>query len=173
MISKGSIIYLEEGLREEDYSLILKGYTDLSVIRFVCFAKESVKLKTIKEAKKLFHEIEEGIVFGIYDLEDKFIGYTSLEKMENGKYEFGILILDKNYWNKGIGEEATKLTLDYAFNNLGLSKVFLNVSEYHQKAIELYEKMGFKKTKLVSNDREIFMDRKWIKSGTVEMEIYK
>ncbi|MFA5777066.1 MAG: GNAT family protein [Parcubacteria group bacterium] len=172
MILKGSKIYLQEGLREEDYSLILKGYTDLSVIGFVCFAKEAIKLKTNQEAKKFFHEIESEIVFGIYDLEGEFVGYTSLEKDKNGGYEFGIIILDKNYWSRGIGAEAIRLTLEYAFNNLGLSRVLLNVSEYHQKAIELYEKMGFKKTKLIPNDREIYLDGKWLRSGTVEMELY-
>ncbi|MFH0969085.1 MAG: GNAT family N-acetyltransferase [Patescibacteria group bacterium] len=173
MILKGGKIYLQEGLREEDYPLILKGYTDLSVIGFVCFAKESIKLKTVEETRRFFHEIESEIVFGIYDLEDKFIGYTSLEKMKNGEYEFGILILDKNCWNKGIGAEATRLTLDYAFNNLGLSRVFLNVSEYHKKAMELYENLGFKKFNLIPNDREIFLDEKWLPSGTVEMELNK
>lgn len=173
MILKGEKIYLKEGIRKEDYSLILKGFTEINVIGFVSFAKESIKLKTAEEAKKFFHEIESEIVFGIYTFEDQFIGYTSLEKMENGEYEFGILILDKNYWGKGIGEEATKLTLKYAFNNLGLSRIFLNVSELHKNAIALYEKMGFCKTKIIPNDREIYLDGKWKKSGTVEMEIKK
>lgn len=172
-ILRGSKIYLQEGLREEDYPLVLKGYTDLSVMGFVYFAKESVGLKTVEEAKKLFHTIEKEIFFGIYDWKDKFIGYTSLEKDKRGEYEFGIIILDKDYWRKGIGEEATKLTLDYAFNNLGLHRVFLNVSERHAKAIALYERMGFKKTKVIPNDREIFLDGRWVLSGTVEMELNK
>ena len=173
MTIKGSKIYLQEGLKEEDYALILKGYTDLGVIGFVCFAKEAIKLKTTEEAKKFFYEIESEIVFGIYTFEDQFIGYTSLEKMENSEYEFGVLILDKNYWGKGMGEEATKLTLAYAFNELGLSRVFLNVSENHEKAIMLYEKLGFRKTKNIPNDREIYLDGRWLKSGTVEMILSK
>lgn len=170
-ILRGSKIYLQEGLREENYFLILKGFTDLDVIGFVCFANESVKLKTAEEAKKFFSEIEPDIVFGIHTPEDKFIGYTSLEKTENpDEYEFSVLILDKNFWRMGIGEEATKLTLNYAFDVLKAKKIILHTSEFHQKAIELYEKMGFKKTKLIPNDREIYLNGKWILSGTVEME---
>ncbi|MDD4531714.1 MAG: GNAT family N-acetyltransferase [Candidatus Pacebacteria bacterium] len=170
MILKGEKIYLKEGLREADYELILKGYTDLSVVGFVSFAKKSVELKTVAEAKKFFHEIEPEIVFGIYNSDDKFIGYTSLEKIEDDEYEFSVLILNKDYWGKGIGEEASRMTLNYAFNDLGAKKVVLYTSEFHDKAIALYERMGFQKTKTIPNDREIYMNGQWIKSGTVEME---
>ena len=174
MILKGSKIYLKKGLREEDYALILKGLTNLDIIGFVCFANESVKLKTAGEAKKFFSEIEPDIVFGIHTFKDEFIGYTSLEKTENtDEYEFSVLILNKDFWGMGIGEEATKLTLKYAFDVLKGKKIILHTSEFHVKAIALYEKMGFKRTKLIPNDREIFLDGKWIRSGTVEMALCK
>lgn len=173
MILKGAKIYLQEGLREEDYALILKGYIDLDSMKFVSFGKEAVGLKNVDEARKLFHEMEDGIVFGIYTYENKFIGYSSLADIKEEECEFAIFILDKNYWGKGIGEEVMRMTLNYAFEEMSIEKIWLTTSEYHKNAIALYEKMGFKRTKLIPNDREIFLDRKWIKSGTVEMILDK
>lgn len=176
MILKGSKIYLQEGLREEDYALILKGYTDLSVFGFVYFAKEASGLKTVQEVKKFVNRIENETVFGIYStLDNKFIGYTTLEPEpeEDEACEYSVFILDKDYWGKGIGEEVTKIMVNYIFNILGFKKTVLTVAEHHEKAIALYEKIGFKRIKLIPNDREIFLDGKWIKSGTAEMALDK
>ena len=173
MILKGEKIYIKEGLREEDYLFILKGYTDLEVVSFVYFAKEASQFKTVEETKNFVNGIEGETVFGIYTNENKFIGYTTLEPEDENVCEYSIFILDKNYWGKGIGEEVTKMMLNYAFNKLRFEKVILTVSEHHQKAIELYERMGFTKTKLIPNDREIFLDGKWFLSGTIKMEKIK
>jgi RimJ/RimL family protein N-acetyltransferase len=173
MISRGNKIYLQEGLREEDYALVLQGLTDVAVIGLVSFAKDTTKFKTIAEAKKFVYRTPGETIFGIYTSEDKFIGYTTLEPEGDDVCEYAIYILDKNYWSQGIGEEVTKLMLDYAFAVLKFKKVVLSASECHQKAIMLYEKMGFQKTKLIPNDREIFLDGQWTLGGTVEMEINK
>jgi RimJ/RimL family protein N-acetyltransferase len=170
MILKGDKIYIQEGLREEDYSLVLKGYTDLGVIGFVNFGKEVSGFKTVEEAKEFVNGIENETVFGIYTLDDKFIGYVTLEPESEDACEYAIFILDKDYWGKGIGEEATKIMQDYIFNTLGFKKATLSVAELHEKAIALYERVGFRKTKLIPNDREIYLDGKWIRCGTVKME---
>ncbi len=60
------------------------------------------------------------------------------------KSEFGIMIGNKNYWNKGLGTEAIKVFLNYCFNTINLNCVRLSVYSYNIKAKQLYEKMGFK-----------------------------
>jgi RimJ/RimL family protein N-acetyltransferase len=59
--------------------------------------------------------------------------------------ELGLLIGNKQYWGKGIGYEACKLTLEYAFTDLNIRKVSLAVYENNPAAIRLYDKLGFKK----------------------------
>jgi ribosomal-protein-alanine N-acetyltransferase len=59
--------------------------------------------------------------------------------------ELGLLIGNKKYWGKGIGYEACKLTLEYAFTDLNIRKVSLAVYENNPAAIRLYDKLGFKK----------------------------
>jgi [ribosomal protein S5]-alanine N-acetyltransferase len=58
--------------------------------------------------------------------------------------ELGLLIGNKNYWGKGIGYEACRLTLTYAFHTLNIRKVLLAVYANNPAAIGLYRKLGFK-----------------------------
>ena len=157
---QGDKIYLQENLSEENYPLLLKWLTDLDIVNFLYFAKRMMEFKTVEDLKDF-----------LFEEKDELIGYTSLCSFQGKeKCEFSIFILNKNYWGKGIGMEASKLLLDYAFNELKIKTITLETSEFHQNAISLYEKIGFKKVKLIPNDREVFFDGKWISSGTVEME---
>ena len=85
-------------------------------------------------------------LFGIIDNEsDKLIGGIGLHELDfiNGNATYGIYIGDKSFRGKGYAKEATELILDYGFNILNLNNVNLNVYEYNEKAIRLYEKLGF------------------------------
>lgn len=70
------------------------------------------------------------------------IGLLSIDS-SNNKAEFYITIGDKNYKNKGIATTATKMMLEYAFGELSLNKIYLNVDKENLYAIKLYEKVGF------------------------------
>ena len=76
---------------------------------------------------------------------DQVIGSTGLE----GNIKFhadafvGIGIGEPEYWSKGYGTEAMRLILAYAFLELNLHRVSLDVFEYNPRAIRAYEKAGF------------------------------
>ena len=70
------------------------------------------------------------------------IGLLSIDK-SNGKAEFYISMGEDSYKRKGIASQATMLILDYAFYELNLHKVYLNVDEDNVAACRLYEKVGF------------------------------
>jgi RimJ/RimL family protein N-acetyltransferase len=57
--------------------------------------------------------------------------------------EFGILIGDKTYWNRGYGTESVRLLAQHGFNTLNLNRIFLHVFETNPRAIRAYEKAGF------------------------------
>ena len=50
---------------------------------------------------------------------------------------------EREHWGKGYGGEAMRLLLDYAFGELNLHRVQLTVFAYNERAIALYEKLGF------------------------------
>lgn len=166
----GEKIYLRKGLVEENYPLLLGWFRDLEMMKYVGWVKKGLALKDVGELKRFIAELEDGIIFGIYNTDDMFIGYASLSDfVGKEECEFGIFILDKNYQGKGIGKDVTRLMLEYGFGELGIKKIILSTSEFHKNGMSLYEKSGFKKTKLIPNDRTIFHNGQWVLSGTVEM----
>lgn len=74
------------------------------------------------------------------------IGNAGLLELDHqhGVAEFGILIGEKDCWDRGYGTEATRLILDYAFSVLGLHNVMLSVYDFNLRGIRAYEKAGFK-----------------------------
>lgn len=63
--------------------------------------------------------------------------------LQHRKAEFGIFIGEKSACGKGIGTQAAKLLLKYAFENMHLNKIFLRVFADNIGAIKSYEKVGF------------------------------
>lgn len=60
----------------------------------------------------------------------------------HGKGTMGILI-DQNHQGKGYGKEASKLLLEFGFNILNLNNIMLYAIEFNERAIKLYENIGF------------------------------
>jgi len=61
----------------------------------------------------------------------------------NRSAEFGIMIGEKSYWNRGYGTEAVRLLARHGFNTLNLNRIFLHVFGNNPRAIHAYEKAGF------------------------------
>ncbi len=62
---------------------------------------------------------------------------------KNQRAGLGIVILNENERNKGIGAQAITLMVDYAFRILGLKQVYANVLEDNLASIHLFKKLGF------------------------------
>ncbi|MFZ2097267.1 MAG: GNAT family protein [Anaerolineales bacterium] len=70
------------------------------------------------------------------------LGFTDID-WRNHSSEFGIMIGEKSYWNRGFGSEAVRLLVQYGFCTLNLNRIFLRVFENNPRAIRAYEKAGF------------------------------
>ena len=77
--------------------------------------------------------------------EEKVIGLIDLFDFnpQHHRAGMGIIILEENERNKGIGSEAITLLCDYAFTTLGLRQLFANVMEDNTASLHLFKKMGF------------------------------
>jgi diamine N-acetyltransferase len=83
--------------------------------------------------------------FTIYDRSDgEPVGTCALDDISHRhrRADFGILLGERR--GQGIGTDATRLTLDWAFNLLSLRNVLLEVYPWNAGAIRAYEKAGFK-----------------------------
>lgn len=75
---------------------------------------------------------------------DRLIGFVGLFPIWAHQNAWvGIGLGEREYWGKGYGTDAMRLALRYAFTELNLYRVTLNVFEYNPRAIRSYEKAGF------------------------------
>lgn len=96
--------------------------------------------KHLEEEKDTFwfsiQTLEDGRLLGDIDL--MVINWASRDAF------VGLGIGEREFWGKGYGTEAMRLVLHYAFLELNLRRVTLNVFEYNERAIRSYEKAGFR-----------------------------
>jgi RimJ/RimL family protein N-acetyltransferase len=108
-------------------------------------------------------------LFTVFELENlEVIGNCGLRDIDyrQGTATFGISIFRKEFWGKGYGTEATRLTVDYGFRFLNLHNIYLRVTGFNRRAQSAYLKAGFKEigrrreAVLIGNQRfdVIFMD---------------
>lgn len=94
------------------------------------------------------HKSPNGYLFAIRSQPgDELLGFIELDGIlwNHGFGWLGIGIGDRAHWGQGIGGEALRLALNYAFNELNLHRVQLTVFEYNDRAIAVYEKLGFQR----------------------------
>jgi RimJ/RimL family protein N-acetyltransferase len=70
------------------------------------------------------------------------VGFTRMHcaVAKNRDVEFGMAI-DPRFWNAGYGSEATRFMIDYAFHNLGMHRMSLQVFGMNSNAIHLYKRL--------------------------------
>jgi diamine N-acetyltransferase len=78
-------------------------------------------------------------------VDDMPIGFVGLYFDTQFKIaEFGRLMIgEKSAWGKGYGTEITKQACRYAFQQLGIDLICLEVFEDNTRAIKAYESVGF------------------------------
>ena len=87
----------------------------------------------------------------IEDETGEFIGLTGLRRIDerHKRGQFYITIGEKSKWGKGYAKEAVLLVLRFAFNEVGLEKVYLFTLDNNTRARSLYEKLGFEQEALM------------------------
>ena len=91
--------------------------------------------------------------------DDMLIGFVALHSIEwnNGTALLSMGIGEPGYRDKGYGSDALRLTLRYAFTELNLYRVGLNVIGSNERAIRAYEKAGFVREGVIRG--QVYRDR--------------
>jgi RimJ/RimL family protein N-acetyltransferase len=78
---------------------------------------------------------------------DEVIGDVALQDIHrnNRSANIRIAIIGEENQGKGYGSEALRLMLDYGFGICNLHRIELNVFSYNERAIHVYEKLGFQR----------------------------
>jgi diamine N-acetyltransferase len=96
------------------------------------------------ESKASWHQNEFNLAICL-TASDEHIGNIYLRDIDwvSRRAELHIFIGDKTQRSKGCGQSAVRQLVRYAFDELGLQRVFLFVLEDNQAARRSYEKCGF------------------------------
>lgn len=136
-------------LKDEDYSVMEEWFNDTYFLRhYDMLPAIPLNMGDLKKSMENFLGNSNSYVFAVRRAENNLlIGIVGLFDIQwaNGVGTFFIGIGDNESTGKGCGSEALKLILDFGFNELNLHRIQLNVIQYNEKAIRLYEKTGFKK----------------------------
>lgn len=97
--------------------------------------------------------------FAIEDKNDRLIGFCSNTLFQSEqRARIGILIGDRNYWNKGYGRDAVIYLLRYLFTDRNMRVVELDTAPFNVRAQRCFQSCGFK---LVHQDRGQTGGRLW------------
>lgn len=140
------LVYLR-ALEQSDLELCYKWHNDQSLyellggpFRFV--SKQAVQAWLDRKATFLTDEINLAICV---KESDKHVGNLYLHQINwiirHARLE--IFIGDSEERSKGYGQSAMRQLLFYAFRDLGLKKIYLDVLADNHAAIHIYEKSGF------------------------------
>ena len=165
------LIYLKP-LTLKDASKEYQSWLNDPKLNFLLETRKAT-IKSLKEYIQKHNDDPNALLFGIF-YDNIHIGNITLAPIDWVKKtaEFGILIGNRNYWGKGIGTKVTKLTVDYAFNKLGLTEITLGTMVKNKRAKRTFEKAGFKVTgkgkKKIKKTGEIYSQ---IKMGIKKEEL--
>lgn len=132
-------------LEREDSLLRCHHMNDLEVQQFLSIGGCLLSKEAEQEYYDMVTKDPNMRIFAICVEWEKNIGNIEIRiNQKNRNAELGIVIFNKDYWSQGYGTESIQLILKYAFEILGLHKVYLNLVAYNERAGKAYQKVGFK-----------------------------
>jgi len=131
---------------ETDLPLFVRWFNDPEVGYWLSLS-EGREL-TLESEREWYDEMRGDTARVIWCIETaggQLIGNLGLHAIDeaHGRATLGIAICEKDFWGRGYGTEAVREVLRYAFAELGLRRVDLQVDEDNLRGIRCYEKCGF------------------------------
>lgn len=134
------------GLQRADLQSIGRWWDDPEVTYLLEMGARPSREKELEAFWRLVMESEENIAFAICDAVDgRLLGTCGLYAISwvCRRAQFNILIGEKDAWDRGVGSDAARLVLGYAFEKLNLESVQLGVNSENLRAIASYRKVGY------------------------------
>jgi len=127
----------------DNLSSIVKWRNDNEVNKFLRSG-----YRTIQEVSDWYNNFflkEQNKLLALY-ADDELIGYCSIENIDlkNSNCEIGIVIGEKQYWNKGIGVSSVKKLTNMVFSKYKMHRVYAVIKGGNNASISCFQKAGFK-----------------------------
>jgi len=141
---KGERVTLR-AIEREDIPRFLRWLNDPEVTRYL-----TISMPLSREEEERWFEQQLGDrnrkVLAIETESGEHIGNISLEDIDwkNRRATLGIVIGEKERWGQGYGTDAIRTLLRFAFEELNLNRVQLDVFDFNERARRCYRRCGFR-----------------------------
>jgi RimJ/RimL family protein N-acetyltransferase len=118
---------------------------DKEITKFYSFDGSDYTTQTALDFIAKSHTDDKSIHLAITDdKDDEYLGTISLQfidkKNSNAMYS---TVLRTKAQGKGVAKQAVIKILKYAFEDLGLHKIHINILDFNARSITFHEKLGF------------------------------
>ena len=123
-------------------------------------------------AEELREQYTASCRFAIETKDGKHIGNCAYYNINerHGDTELGIMIGDRDYWDKGYGTDIVSTLLDYIFVNTRLKRVYLKTLALNFRAQKCFRKAGFKPYVRMVKDGHDFLFMEILRSHWVNLQ---
>lgn len=177
IITSGDIKIRPMKDEDVDYQLMAKWLSDPRIYEFIHGKPKDIEWVKNKYGPRIRKEKLVNSCF--IELKNQPIGYIQYfnikpyEKdyeLKNTKdvWAIDLWIGEVDFWEKGIGSKSLNLLVNYIFENLNAKKIIIDPHLDNPRAIHVYEKIGFKKVKILK-EHEAYKDKKvdaWLMEKT-------
>jgi len=98
--------------------------------------------------------------FAIEDLEgERHIGNVMYYGYDprSGEAELGITIGERDFWSSGYGTDSVHTLVEYLFQEIGLTRVYLHTLSWNYRAQRCFERAGFQRVREVQRGGHEFI----------------
>ena len=146
---KGKSVLLRP-VKKSDISYFLKWFNDPEVIQYLTLYLPMTEMSEEKYIEELGTTRAKSdapfVIEAIEGASTKPIGNCGLHEINSKDHNatFGIVIGEKDYWSKNYGTEATRLVINYGFQQLNLHRISSTAFAFNERSIRLHKKVGFR-----------------------------
>ena len=112
---------------------------------FLCECPLPIGLEMTEKWIRQFNAGPQSYLLSIRTIdEDRLIGMFTLRKISwiSRSLRFGSAIWPPDLWSQGLGSEARRIFLEYAFKQLGFRRIYGSFSDYNIASRKSHEKLG-------------------------------
>lgn len=136
-------------IEREDIPTIVRWFNDPEVRRGLLIYAPMSKAQEERWFEGMLDR-KDDFIFGVEAPLDGMwahIGNVGLHQIDwkNGAAIFGIVLGEKAFWGQGYGTDAACTMLRFAFDELNLNRIELEVFDDNLRAMRCYEKCGFRR----------------------------
>jgi RimJ/RimL family protein N-acetyltransferase len=135
-------------LVDDDVPSLQRWLSDPEVAHWLHLSEDPLESRTVAAHRERFERLRDDPAAASWCIETREgrpIGYISLLGIhaQAGRAELGITIGEKDCHGRGLGRDAIRTLLRFAFGELGLARVYLIADHDNARGIRCYERVGF------------------------------